>query len=362
MVKTYIIAEAGVNHDGQVGRALELIDIAVAAGADAVKFQMFAPALLVTQTAAKAEYQSKNLGDKEISQLEMLKALTLPDEAFPQLAAYCREKGIDFLCTPFDAQSLAYLTSATSMKYLKLSSGEVTNGVLLIAAARTGLPVILSTGMCDLEEIGQALAFLHYGMTHPQGYPAQLPPSADAQMLAQLQGKVWLLHCVSQYPAPFEATNLRAMDSMGDAFGLPVGLSDHTQGIAVPVAAVARGATVIEKHFTYDRNAKGPDHMASLSPQELAQMITAIRQVEQAMGSPVKGCQKIEENTRDLARKSLVAGQPIRKGELFSEENLACKRPAKGGLSPNFMFALLGKPAKADYAFDDFITAAELDT
>ena len=331
----YIIAEAGVNHDGSEERARQLIDIAADAGADAVKFQLFEPTALVTAGAAKADYQASNLKEGG-NQLEMLQKLALPPEAFVRLAAYCKEKGIDFLCTPFDAQSLDFLVKHTKMPYLKLASGEVTNGPLLKAAAGSGLSVILSTGMSELAEVEEALTYL-------KGC------------------EVTLLHCVSQYPAPAEATNLKAMDTLRESFGLPVGLSDHTIGTAVSIAAAARGAGVIEKHFTYDVNAHGPDHKASLSAAQLEEMVAAIRTVELALGDGKKICQPVEENTRAVARRSLVAGAAIRKGETFSEANLACKRPAGGPVAPNGLFALLGKRAKQDYAPDDFIQASELD-
>ena len=358
---TYIIAEAGVNHNGEEKKALQLIDIAVSARADAVKFQMFDPAAMVTKNAAKADYQSANLADDSTSQLEMLKKLALPSEVFVRLAEYCKERSIDFLCTPFDAASLDYLVKNTQMRYLKLSSGELTNGPFLLAAARSSLPLILSTGMSDMAEIGEALCMLHYGFANATGYPTLHLTTPTPQMLADLIGKVTLLHCVSQYPAPLEAVNMQAMDTMAEAFHLSVGLSDHSQGIHVPIAAVACGAAMIEKHFTYDKEERGPDHKASLSPWELAAMVAAIRDVAVAMGNGQKICQPVEENTRDVARKSLVAARAIAKGEVFTEANLTCKRPEKGGISPNSMFAVLGKPAKADYAADDFIQATELD-
>lgn len=358
---TYIIAEAGVNHNGDEKKAYQLIDIAVSAGADAVKFQMFNPTELVTATAPTASYQAKNLKNNEISQRDMLESLTLPNDAYVRLAEYCNKQAIDFLCTPFDHKSLQYLISHTDMRYLKLPSGEVTNAPLLLAAARTRIPIILSTGMSNMDEIGTALSVLFYGYTGERvpaitgKMPLPTPP-----MLESLQNRVILLHCVSQYPAPAEATNLRAMESMRQAFGLSVGLSDHTLGTSIPIAATALGATVIEKHFTYDTNAPGPDHKASLSPDELTRMIKEIHQVESAMGDGVKECQLIEENTRMVARKSLVAAKKIHKNELFTDENLTCKRPATGALLPLDMWQLLGKSAKRDYAADDFIAADEL--
>ncbi len=356
--QTYIIAEAGVNHNGNEKLAFELIDIAVAAGADAVKFQLFSPEDLVTKTAITAEYQAKNLNDSNISQYEMLQRLSLPDGAFIHLAEYCKKSGIDFLCTPFDFKSLEYLTRNTHMPYLKLASGEVTNSPFLLAAARTKMPIILSTGMADIAEIGEALSVLYYGYNSSSGYPKNF--NITPEMLDYLRNKVTLLHCVSQYPAAISSTNLKAIDSLRDEFSLRIGLSDHSVGINMAVAAVARGATVIEKHFTYDVKAAGPDHIASLSPSALKEMVVAIREVEQGLGSEKKICQPEEKNTKSIARRSVVAAVWIAKGTLFIEENIICKRPASGGIPPNLFWDLLGKKAKRDYAADDFIDASEL--
>lgn len=358
---TYIIAEAGVNHNGDEKKAHELIDIAAASGADAVKFQMFDPAALVTATAPTAAYQAKNLKDNVISQRDMLKSLTLPDEAYVRLAGYCDKRSIDFLCTPFDHGSLHYLATQTRMRYLKLPSGELTNTPFLWAAANTQHPIILSTGMSNLAEIGLALSILYYGYEGEDSRDALCKAGAPTQpMLERLKSQVVLLHCTSQYPAPPEATNLRAMESMRQAFGLSVGLSDHTLGTAIPLAATALGATVIEKHFTFDQAAQGPDHKASLSPDELVRMVREIRQVEQAMGSAVKECHPVEENTRRVARKSVVAAKKINQGEVFTAENLTSKRPGDGGLCPQDFWQLLGRCARRGYDADDFIAENEL--
>lgn len=356
----YIIAEAGVNHDGSEERARGLVDIAAAAGADAVKFQLFSPEALVTETAPTAEYQARNLNDTQISQRDMLQKLTLPVGALPRLEAYCRHKGIDFLCTPFDHASLDYLTANTKMRYLKLPSGEVANGPLLLAAARKGLPIILSTGMSSLEEIGIALSVLHFGYMQPTGYPKALQ-HPDAQTLRDLRGKVTLLHCVSQYPAPVASMNLRAMDTMAKTYGLPVGLSDHSLGLTQSIAACALGAVMVEKHFTYDVRASGPDHAASLSPEGLKALVQAIRDVQAGLGTGEKICRKEEENTRAIARRSVVAAVNIPKETVFSEENLTAKRPATGPVAPNRLWELLGKRSKRDYGADDFIDRSELD-
>ncbi|MEQ1706067.1 MAG: N-acetylneuraminate synthase [Rickettsiales bacterium] len=356
---TYIIAEAGVNHNGSEEKAIELVDIAVAAGANAVKFQAFAPEALVTKSAATAHYQAKNLSDDSISQYEMLERLKLPEGALVRINKYCKKQNIDFLCTPFDNGSLDYLVKNTSMPYLKLSSGEITNGHFLLAAARTGVPIILSTGMSNIYEIGEALSVLYYGYNYPIGYPRN-SYSITPLMLTYLRSKVTLLHCVSQYPASITATNLKAIDTLRDIFGLRVGLSDHSLGINMAIAAVARGASVIEKHFTYDLNAVGPDHAASLSPSALKDMVSCIREVELGIGNGEKTCQPEEEDTRIAARRSVVASVAINKGTVFSEKNIACKRPSTGGISPNRFWDLLGKEAKFDYAADDFIGVVEL--
>lgn len=357
---TYIIAEAGVNHDGDELLAHELVRIAANAGADAVKFQLFSPEAIVTKIVPTAQYQAKNLGDNGISQQEMLKKLCLPNEAFVRLMENCKTYNIDFMCTPFDHASLEYLVTNTQMPYLKLPSGEVTNGSLLLAGARTQQPIILSTGMATLEEITAALCILHFGYNNPTGYPTNLS-QLTAEILADLHTKVTLLHCVSQYPAPIESTNLRAMDTLSKKFTLPVGFSDHSLGITMPIAAVARGAVMIEKHFTYDISAVGPDHAASLSPTNLKNMVSAIRDVEKSLGTGEKICQPQEKNTRDIARRSVVAAKPIIIGEIFNEENLTCKRPATGDVAPNSLWSLLGKVAKLGYAEDDFIDKIELE-
>jgi N-acetylneuraminate synthase len=355
----YIIAEAGVNHNGNENIAKSLIDIAADAKADAVKFQFFYPPDLVTSNAYCADYQSRNLKNENISQLEMLKNLTLENAAYIRLSEYCTKKGIDFLCTPFDQRSLDYLAKNTAMPYLKLASGEVTHGPLLLSAARTGLPIILSTGMSNLDEIGVALSILYFGYNYAEGAPTDINKLTPF-MLAYLREKVTLMHCVSQYPAPISATNLLAMDTLVEAFSLKVGLSDHSEGFSMSVAASARGACIIEKHFTYDIHATGPDHAASLSGSDLKLMIQSIREVSEGMGDGKKICRPEELNTREVARRSVVAATPIKKGDIFSEHNLICKRPSSGPVAPNVLWQLLGKAAKHDYAADTFIDSQEL--
>lgn len=357
--RTYIIAEAGVNHNGDESIAMRLIDIAADAGADAVKFQMFDPAALVTGAAKTAEYQAKNLGDAAISQQAMLQKLCLSPEAFVRLYQHCTTRGIDFMCTAFDEESLNFLTKNTNMPFVKIPSGEVTNGPLLLAGARTGLPVILSTGMANLREVGEALSVLHFGYSHASGVPSHVAQPSP-EMLHDLQDKVTILHCVSQYPALPESLNLHAMHTLRDAFGLPVGYSDHSLGITMPIAAAAMGITMIEKHFTFDVHSEGPDHKASLMPEELKAMVHAMRDVEQALGTGVKECQPSELSTRDVARRSVVAARAIAKGEAFSEQNTTCKRPATGGLAPNQLWQLYGKASQRAYEADEAIAADEL--
>lgn len=351
----YVIAEAGVNHNGDIAIALELVDVAVAAGADAVKFQTFNAEKLVTAAAHKADYQKQSTGSTE-SQLDMLRKLELKPELHFQLRDYCQAKGITFLSTAFDFDSLTFLVDEVGVERLKIPSGEITNGPFLLAHARTGKDIILSTGMASLGEIETALGVLAFG------YVADEPPELEAFQRAYasiegqraLQQKVTLLHCTSEYPTPAEHVHLRAMDTLGKAFGLSVGYSDHTEGLAVPIAAAARGATLIEKHFTLDRTFKGPDHQVSLEPDELKQMVSAIRLVEAALGSSNKVPQTIELKNRDVARKSLVASKPISEGECFSDENLTCKRPGVG-LSPMLYWQLLGKASPTSYQADDLI-------
>lgn len=353
--RVYIIAEAGVNHNGSIDVALELIDAAVAAGADAVKFQTFKSEKLVTAAAHKADYQKKSTGSTE-SQLDMLRKLELKPALHFQLRDYCKTKGITFLSTAFDADSLAFLVEEVGVERLKIPSGEITNGPFLLAHARTGKDIVLSTGMATLGEIEAALGVLAFG------YVADEPSSLESFQRAYgsvegqraLQQHVTLLHCTSEYPTPPDHVNLRAMDTLCGAFGLPVGYSDHTEGLAVPVAAVARGARVIEKHFTLDRSLKGPDHQVSLEPDELKQMVAAIRIVEAALGLPNKLPQAIELKNRDVARKSLVASVPIAIGERFSDGNLTCKRPGVG-LSPMLYWQMLGQISQTSYQSDDLI-------
>lgn len=329
-MKTLIIAEAGVNHNGSFEIAKKLIFAAKEAGADIVKFQTFIPELCVSSTAAKAAYQEKTTGAGE-SQLEMVKKLALPLPAFVELKQICKEVGIGFFSTAFDFQSIEFLHSMGEELW-KIPSGEITNLPFLIRIARYGNPVILSTGMSTMGEVGTAIRILQENGC----------------------GRITLLHCTTEYPAPYCDVNLSAMQTMKAAFNLPVGYSDHTQGISIPIAAVALGATVIEKHFTLDRNMEGPDHSASLEPCELKAMVSSIRQVEAAMGNGIKEPSPSEKKNIPIARKSIVAGRHISMGEPLTEDNLALKRPGDG-LSPMLWFDLIGQKACKDFEKDEQI-------
>jgi len=330
MSKTVIIAEAGVNHNGDVKLAKKLIDVAKNAGVDVVKFQTFKAECLVSNRAQKADYQ-KQATDKFESQLEMLKKLELAFDDFKELKKYCEEKELLFLSTPFDLESIDFLESL-EMPLYKVPSGEITNLPYLVKIASTGKPVIMSTGMSDMEEVGSALEVLRNNGA----------------------GTITLLHCNTQYPTPFKDANIKAMLTLKERFGLAVGYSDHTLGIEAPIAAVALGATVIEKHFTLDKSMAGPDHKASLDPQELKAMVTAIRNIEVALGDGIKQPSDSETPNKAVARKSIVAKCTIVKGELFTEDNLTVKRPGNG-ISPMKWFEVLGKSAAHDFCEDELI-------
>lgn len=347
---TYIIAEAGVNHNGSIELARQLIDVAAEAGADAVKFQTFKAQSLVSSSAPKAEYQVSNTDEAE-SQFEMLHKLELDEAAHRQLMLHCRERDIQFLSTPFDFDSVDLLSGTFNLPCLKIPSGEITNGPLMLYVAQTGKPVILSTGMSTLAEVEQALGVLAYGFLSKEQKtsPAEFQEAfASAEGQAVLRDRVRLLHCTTEYPAPFADVNLRAMDTLANSFKLPVGFSDHTAGIAISLAAVARGAVVIEKHFTLDRSLPGPDHRASLEPDELKAMVRSIREVEAALGSGIKQPAPSEVKNISVARQSLVAKTIIRTGDLFTADNLETKR-CGDGVSPMEYWDFLGCKAKHDY-------------
>ncbi|MBS0366241.1 MAG: N-acetylneuraminate synthase [Proteobacteria bacterium] len=350
---TLVIAEAGVNHNGSLKLALELIDVAADTGADVVKFQTFNASRLVTTVAAKAEYQIANT-QAAGSQLGMLSQLELSHGNHKLLAARCQERGIRFMSTAFDAESLAFLATL-DMPAVKIPSGDITCGPLLLQAARLRKPLIVSTGMSTLAEIEQALGVIAFGLItqrEPTGRADFEAAYAEAEGRHALECNVTLLHCVTQYPAPPESINLRAMDTMAAAFGLPVGYSDHTSGIEISVAAVARGATIIEKHLTLDRAMPGPDHAASLEPAEFARMVAAIRNVEQALGSPIKQPALQELNNRSIARRGVVAARHIQRGEILVADMLAAKRPARG-ISPMDIWSILGRAATREYRPDE---------
>lgn len=354
-IQTFIIAEAGVNHNGSLDRALRLIDAAADAGADAVKFQTFRAEALVSRHAPKAEYQTRTTDAAE-SQIDMIRKLELSEADHQDLIAHAKAQNIQFLSTPFDAASLQLLTERLGLTTIKISSGEITNAPFMLKVARCARKIILSTGMSTLAEVEAALSVLAFGfVAEASAVPAPhnvTEAYATAAGQEALRERVTLLHCTTEYPAPVAEVNLRAMDTLAAAFGLAVGYSDHTQGIHIPVAAVARGAGLVEKHFTLDRNLPGPDHKASLVPGELRQMVCAIRDVEQAMGDGVKCPTASEWKNRDVARKSLVAARPIAAGEIFTPENLTCKRPGTGR-TPFDFWSVCGQSASRNFSADE---------
>lgn len=330
MGKIFIIAEAGVNHNGNSENAKELVRIAAEAGADAVKFQVFEPEKLLTRSAPKAAYQ-KAAACKDETQMDMLRKLTLSHQDFIELKAYCDKKGIMFLATPFDSESIDFLESV-NMPVYKIPSGEITDLPFLIKIAGLKKPVIMSTGMCGMNDIKSAVnALISNGVKN-----------------------LTLLHCNTQYPTPFSDVNLKAMITMKNEFHLKVGYSDHTLGTEVPIAAAALGADAIEKHFTIDRGMEGPDHKASLEPRELKEMITSIRHIEKALGDGRKRVTESERGNIEIVRKSIVAKKAIHSGEIFTEENITAKRPGNG-ISPMKWFDVLGRRAKRDFTRDELI-------
>ena len=354
--KVLIIAEAGVNHNGSLDMALRLVDAAAEAGADAVKFQTFAADRLVRKDAPKAEYQKQSTGTEE-SQYQMLRRLELPRSAHEALIKRCAVRGIVFLSTPFDEESLDFLTDDLGLRTIKLGSGEVTNGPLLYRAACKGVDILLSTGMSTLGEVETALACMAFGYVRPGEPPSPevfLDVYASAEGREVLERQVTLLHCTTEYPAPFEEVNLRSMLTMREAFGLPVGYSDHTKGIAVSVAATALGASVIEKHFTLDKSLPGPDHKASLEPCELKDLVRSVRQTEAALGSGTKAPSPSELANREIVRKSLVAKQKITTNAIITAELMESKRPGDGR-SPMEYWNLLGKPSPSDFEAGDVL-------
>lgn len=330
MSKVFIIAEAGVNHNGNLELAKKLVDVAADAGVDAVKFQTFKAEKIVCKNAAKADYQ-KATTDAQQSQFEMLKKLELTETMHNQLIEYCRKKDILFLSTPFDLESVDFLEQL-GMEIMKIPSGEITNYPYLRKVALTGKKIILSTGMSDLEEVKAAIKVLkEYG-------------SKD----------IVVLHCNTEYPTPYADVNLNAMLVLRDELGIEIGYSDHTQGIEIPIAAVAMGARIVEKHFTLDKAMDGPDHKASLEPHELKEMVAAIRNVEAALGDGVKVPSASEQKNIAIARKSIVAKCRIEKGQVFTEDNLTTKRPGTG-ISPMCWNEIIGTVAQRSYSEDEMI-------
>lgn len=330
-MSVFIIAEAGVNHNGSLKQAKEMVIKAREAGADAIKFQTFKSEKLVSTFSQKAAYQIKNTGSADESQLEMVKKLELSFDDFRDLQVFSKEKGIQFLSTPFDLESIDFLNQL-EMPFWKLPSGEVTNYPYLVKIAQTHKDIVMSTGMCTLDEIGEALAALRENGA----------------------GKIALLHCNTEYPTPMEDVNLKAMETLRKEFDTPIGYSDHTKGIEVPIAAVAMGAAIIEKHFTLDRNMEGPDHKASLEPSELKAMVQAIRNIEKAIGTGDKKPTPSEIKNIEIVRKSIVANCEIHKGEIFSTENITTKRPGSG-ISPMKWSMVIGKKAVRDFHKDELI-------
>jgi N-acetylneuraminate synthase len=333
-IKTIIIAEAGVNHNGVIENAFKLVDAAVDAGVDYVKFQTFKAEKLVSKVAKKADYQIQNTNNSEDSQYTMLKKLELSHQQHEEIIAYCNKKGIQFFSTAFDLDSLQYLKDI-GLELVKIPSGEITNYPYLRLAAQLFKKVILSTGMCTMEDIEAALnVFLSAGIS---------------------KDNITILHCNTEYPTPYEDVNLKAMLSIGEKFGTDIGYSDHTLGIEVPIAAVALGASVIEKHYTLDKNMDGPDHKASLEPDELKAMVQSIRIVEKSItGSGIKEPSASEMKNIKIARKSIVAKTTIQKGEVFTEDNITTKRPGDG-ISPMRWDDIIGQKATKDFSEEDLI-------
>lgn len=353
-MSTLIIAEAGVNHNGSLDRALQMIEVAADCGADIVKFQAWSAELLTSSYAQMADYQVANTGTKT-TQLDLLKSLELPRDAYPKLISKCHECGVEFLCTPMDIPSIEFLVSL-EVNRMKLPSGELTNAPFLLAAGQTKIPLIVSTGMANSEEIKAALGVIAWGALDLPNSPDYLSciklwEDTEATNLPE----IILLHCTTEYPAPLKDVNLMAMNYLAKEFRLAVGYSDHTEGINVSVAAAALGARVIEKHFTLDRNLPGPDHKASIEAEQLKELIKAVREIEFALGNEEKKAVSSEIKNMPIARKSLVAAMAIKAGELFNEKNLTTKRPGNG-ISPWKYWELIGRPAERNFAADELIT------
>ncbi|CAN5522542.1 N-acetylneuraminate synthase [soil metagenome] len=357
-----IIAEAGVNHNGSLERALEMVDVAAAAGADIIKFQTFSADKLARKDAKLAEYQKTSHGD-ERSQWDLLKGLELSHEEFRKIRDRCDEVGVGFLSTGFDLDELAFLISELRIPLVKVASGDLTFAPMLVDAGLAGLPVVLSTGMADLDEIDRALQFIAFGQAQAAGLVSR-DAMPTAEVLAEawarpevqqlLQGVVTILHCTTQYPAEPHMLNLRAMTTIAERFGLDVGYSDHSLGGLASTIAVTLGATVIEKHFTLDKGLEGPDHLASLDAAELVEFVKELRAVEVMLGSDIKQAQPEELSNRDVVRRSLVATRPIAEGETIEASAIECRRPGAGRSSFDF-WQVVGTPATRSYEAGEYV-------
>lgn len=353
----YIIAEAGVNHNGSLEQARDLVDVAVESGVDAIKFQTFKTDLCITKNAKRANYQK--VESEADTQYEMVKNLELDWQDFRLLRDYCHKRGIEFLSTAFDLPSLSFLSEELDVSLIKIPSGDILNGPLLLAAAKTGKNIIVSTGMCSLGDIEKALSVLAYGFLYESyGSPCEInfknafysPQGQDV-----LKSKVSLLHCTTEYPAPFEDLNLASIHTLRSAFGLNVGLSDHSLGLVAPIVAVALGAKIIEKHFTLDKSMPGPDHKASLSPKELYEVVKSIKNASASIGDGKKFPRQSEIKNVEIARKYLVANGKIFRGQVIAENDLIAKRATKG-IDPIYLWDIVGRISGRNYSEDDVIS------
>lgn len=358
----YVIAEAGVNHNGSVDRALDMVDVAVTAGADAIKFQTFSADRLAGPDAALADYQ-RNPGKDGRTQHQLLRGLELTHDEFSRIQQRCADRGITFLSTGFALDELRFLVDELHIPMVKIGSGDLTFAPLLVAAGKSGLPVILSTGMADLDEIGRALRFIAAGYAIADGRLQR-----EARMTAEVLEFAWasrndcrafesdvtVLHCTTEYPAAFDYLNLRAMTTIAETYGTSIGYSDHSLGSLASTVAVSLGATIIEKHFTLDSSLEGPDHAASLDPAGLASFVDVLRAVETVLGSPVKECQPVEKGNREVVRRSLVAARPIAGGTLLANEDVICRRPALGRSAFEY-WDVVGTAASRDFAAGEYV-------
>ncbi len=355
MESVYIIAEAGVNHNGDIGIAKSLIDVAFKSGANAIKFQTFDATKLVSRTTLKAKYQSKNTENNNETQFDMLKKLELKKSEFIELKEYCDKLDIDFLSTPFDLESLDFLVDL-NVKKIKIASGEISNLPFIWEVAKKNIPIIMSTGMSNLSEVQNAVATIIHSHKN-ESEPTSINEITDIvkeEKKYNLYKTLSLLHCTSQYPAPLNEINLNCIEMLEKKFGLNVGYSDHSDGIEVSLAAVAKGAKIIEKHFTIDKNLEGPDHKASLEPEELKSMVESIRKIEKALGNNLKELQKSEVDTQIVARQQLIAAKNIKKGSTFKKDDFSTRR-CGAGIPPYLKWDLIGRVSNHDYEEGDLI-------